>query len=505
MRNGKVLGKGGAASTDTTLVAMKGGGEMGHRRTLFADDCLSVLKDELAIPTGSVNLIYLDPPFNSKSKYNLPFKGKYKSARPVEAFKDTWEWNEEREGELLRELDSGPQTKLIADVVRFAQRIESTQTKNRLDAYLINMAVRLIPMYRILKPTGTVYLHCDRTASHYLKLIMDVIFGKHRFRNQIVWCYRGGGVPTHDFAHKHDIILRYSKQEKVIFNLDAVRVPYSESVINSPPSRYDKSYRTNKVYSGYRPNEKGKHPEDWWPIQPLMPSDRKERLGYPTQKPLKLLRRIIEASSNPGDMVLDPFCGCGTASHAAEELGRRWIGIDISPFSTGLIRNRILSNFNSIRSTDVRMLGVPATPDDARQLAKREPFEFEKWACGHIGAEGLFHAPGKRGADRGVDGVLKFYPMHMSKKPEANYAIVQVKGGNVTPDAVGRLYDTVTQLDATAGVMICFERQMRTVENNRNKQTFTDLTGKYPVIQGLSVEALLKGKEPNLPNLPRAA
>ena len=475
-------------------------------RTIFADDCLNVLSDELAIPTGSVDLIYLDPPFNSKSDYNLPFKGSYRSAKPVQAFKDTWVWGE-AEDEILARFRKGPSTRVIAALIDIAKRIESPQKKYRLDAYLVNMAARLLPMRRVLKPTGSIYLHCDPTASHYLKAVMDVIFGQDNFRNEIVWCYRGGGVPEFDFANKHDIIFRYSKSEQRIFNVDDVRVPYSQSVLKSSPSRYDKSYRANKVYSGYKPNAKGKHPEDWWPIQPLMPSDKKERLGYPTQKPLALLERIIKASSNPGDLVLDPFCGCGTTIESAELLERRWAGIDISQFSAELVRNRIVSKFESISKADIRMLGVPATAQAARELARQDKFEFEKWACGHVGAQGLFHAPGTKGPDRGVDGVLKFYPFFsLQQRIKENTAIVQVKGGKVSPDNVRALFDTVDQVEeAKAGVLICFRDQMRTVENNRNRRTFTDLTGTYPVIQGLAVEDMLEGKTPDLPNIFRKA
>ena len=175
------------------------------------------------------------------------------------------------------------------------------------------MRERVIELHRVLKPTGTFYLHCDWHAGHYLKIMCDDIFGHSQFRNEIVWCYRGGGVPQNDFAKKHDTILRYTKSDTYTFNVDAVRIPYSEDVLRSVPSRYDKSYRKSKVYSGYRPNPMGKHPEDWWLIQPLMPSDKRERTGYPTQKPEALLDRIIKSSAKKDAVVLDAFCGCGTS------------------------------------------------------------------------------------------------------------------------------------------------------------------------------------------------
>ena len=194
-------------------------------------------------------------------------------------------------------------------------------------AFLCFMAVRLIEMRRVLRKDGTIYLHCDPTASHYLKELMDAIYGRKNFRNEIVWCYRGGGVPKSDFARRHDIILRYSKSNDYQFLVDAVRIPYSADSVERLQYKA-RPFRSNKTYDNYEQNPKGKHPEDWWEIQPIMPSS-KQRLGYPTQKPLALYERIISASSNEGDIVLDPFAGCATTPVAAERLGRQWVGMDI--------------------------------------------------------------------------------------------------------------------------------------------------------------------------------
>lgn len=224
-----------------------------------------------------------------------------------------------------------------------------------------------------------------------------------------------------------------------------------------------------------------------------------ERLGYPTQKPLALLERTVKASSNPGDLVLDPFCGCGTAVHAAENLGRRWVGIDVSTFAVGLMRGRTLGNFPLLTTDDVIVRGVPVNVSDAQVLADRDELEFEKWACGAIGAEGMFREPGTLGADGGVDGVLKFWPIRLGNKPKPEYAIVQVKDGGVSADAVRALHTTVRRFEATSGVMVCFERYMRTVDNQRGHETFRDDFGTYPVIQGMSVEDLLNNKQPVLP------
>jgi len=240
-------------------------------------------------------------------------------------------------------------------------------------------------------------------------------------------------------------------------------------------------------------------PSVWVDIHSLGQTISSERLGYPTQKPLALIERIIKASSKEGDTVLDPFCGCGTTMHAAESLQRKWLGIDISKFSTGLIRDRILHNFKYLNADDISLRGTPDSVAEARSLARQDPFEFEKWVCGFIGAEGMFREPGARGADGGVDGVLKFFPIREGKKMRAEYAIVQVKGGNVSADSVKALHETVRRYEATAGVMVCFADQLGTVENQRVKATFKDAWGSYPVIQGFSIESLLSDEQLDLP------
>ncbi len=368
-------------------------------------------------------------------------------------------------------------------------------------AYLLNMAVRLIPMRRVLKDTGSIYLHCDPTESHYLKLIMDFIFGKQNFRNEIVWNYRRWPAKSRDFQRMHDIVFRYTKGEKWIWNQQYE--PLAASTLKADGGKkilnvFDAN--GNRV-RGKKTGEKspGAPMRSVWDIGFISPT-AKERLGYPTQKPLTLLERIIIASSNPDDLVLDPFCGCGTAVHAAEKLGRQWIGIDISTFATGLVRQRILDNFELLTTDDVIVRGVPINIADAEDLAQRDKFEFEKWVCGTIGAEGMFREPGVRGADGGVDGVLKFFTFVEGEEVNPKYAIVQVKGGHVTPDAVRALKTTVDHFGATAGIMVCFDKYMRTVENQRSRETFNDSLGTYPVIQGYSIEDLLNERPLKLPS-----
>ena len=408
-------------------------------------------------------------------------------------------------------------------------------------------------MRRVLSPTGSVYLHCDDTASHYLKLAMDAIFGQQNYRTEIVWKRTSAHSDTKQGRKQHgrihDVLLFYTRGESWTWNplytkydrdylerfykhvepqtgrrytLGDLAGPYGAAKGNpyyevmgvSRYWRYSQEQMQKLIdegrvvqvkpgsiprYKRYLDEMPGVPLQDVWTDIGPIAAQAAERLGYPTQKPLALLERIITASSPEGGLVLDPFCGCGTAVHAAESLGRRWAGIDVSSFSVGLIRSRILRHFQQLTTDDVLVRGVPVNMVEAKGLAERDKFEFEKWVCGAIGAEGMFHSPGTKGADGGVDGVLKFFPFRMGQKPKAEFAIVQVKGGSVTSDAVRALKTTVDHFGATAGVMVCFSQYMQTVENQRVKATFSDDAGAYPVIQGLSVEDLLADKRPDLP------
>ncbi len=309
---------------------------------LYCGDNLNILRGHL--PDSSVDLVYLDPPFKSDRNYHALFRhnDEDRVREKVPAFEDTWQWNNSAQAAYQQTVDS--QTKLGDTLRAFHTFLGATD----LLAYLSMLAPRLLQLHRVLNETGTIYLHCDPSASHYVKILMDSVFGPENMRNEIIWCYRGGGVPKKDFARKHDVILRYSKTESYPFNTDAVRIPYSDDVLNSHPSRYDKSYRTNKVYEGYRPNPAGKHPEDWWPLQAILPSSG-ERLGYPTQKPEALMERIIKASSNEDDLLLDPFCGSGTTLAVAERLGRKWIGIDVSEVAITVTKQRLAERRCSLR------------------------------------------------------------------------------------------------------------------------------------------------------------
>lgn len=315
---------------------------------IYCDDNLNRLS---LLPRESVDLIYLDPPFFSNRHYEVIWGDEAE----VRSFEDRWEGG--------------------------------------INHYVGWMRERVMEMHRVLKPTGSFYLHCDWHAAHYLKVMLDDVFDSSNFQNEVIWHYRGGGISPRRFGRKHDTIFFYSKGKEWKFNVDPIRTAYSDSVLSSPTSRYDKSYRANKTYSGYRPNPKGKHPDDVLDIQPLLPSDRTERMGYPTQKPEALLEVFIQASSDEGDVVLDPFAGCGTALVVAERLKRQWVGIDISPTACNLMARRMAK----IGHVSTRLVGMPVTVEDVKQL---KPFEFQNWIIDRI--NGI--QSNRKSGDMGIDG-----------------------------------------------------------------------------------------------------
>ena len=356
-------------------------------RTIWTGDNLDILR---GLNSVSVDLIYLDPPFNSNRSYAAPVG----SAAAGAAFKDTW---------TLSDLDVAWMG-LIADeqpaMYQVLQAAGMTHGKG-MQSYLCMMAVRLLQMKRVLKDTGSIYLHCDPTASHYLKLVMDAIYGTRNFRNEIIWAYRGGGSPKKDFGRRHDVILRYSVTNDYRFVPDAVRIPYqAEGIGRTDDAMWGRHKGSDKVY---KPHALGKVPEDWWPINVLNANDP-ERMGYPTQKPLVLLERIIKASSNEGDIVLDPFCGCATACVAAENLDRHWIGIDISPKAVELVNMRLQESMGDLfhnrlvtartdipRRTDIdapvpyrQNKHVLFGQQEGRCKGCRSAFEFRNFTIDHI-------------------------------------------------------------------------------------------------------------------------
>jgi len=407
-----------------------------RRNTLYYGDCLDVMEN---FDANSVDLIYLDPPFNSKADYNTLFGtqkngGEEDDLAQLTAFTDTWEWDQaaDRRVRLIKTAIAHPAHRAIC---AFS---EIYPNGSGMLSYLSYMAERIAAMHRLLKDTGSIYLHCDPNASHYLKLILDEVFGKQHFRNEVIWHYTGGGRSKTYFSRKHDVIFVYGKTDARVFNLDAIRVPYKKT------SGYAKSGITSKRGKHYAPHAKGTPVDDVWDL-PIINPLSSERLGYPTQKPLALLKRVISASSNPGDLVLDPFCGCGTTIAAAHQLQRDWIGIDISSYAIEIIRRE--------RMKDMR-IDITGTPKDlkgAHDFSTQKPFEFEKWAVTRIPG----FAPNKvQRGDGGIDGRALIYG---AKKGE-DLCIAQVKGGKPNIDALRAFAGVITGGKAAIGVFITLKK-----------------------------------------------
>ena len=434
---------------------------------LYFGDCLDVMRED--IPAESVDLIYLDPPFNSKRLYNAFIGG-----TQWVAFDDTWRWHEAI-GDF-HQVAGQPKYKGVMEGLRLMLG-EGPQL-----AYLSYMANRLVECHRVLKPTGSIYLHCDPTMSHYLKAVLDGVFGRRNFRNEIIWCYAGGGIPIKDFPRKHDVILRYTKDKSYQFN--RIFRPYSPGTVNRGRTPVKGKY----FEQGLRKD--GTPINDWWSDVPKItsPTDP-EKLGFPTQKPLALLQRIIKASTNVGDVVLDPFCGCGTSIHAAQNLGRQWIGIDICVNACKVIEQRIKGHFDSLWS-EIEFRGLPKTRDDARFMAGSDPFRFERWAASLV--DGM-EANKKQHGDHGIDGWGRL-PI---KKGQFVDLVSQVKGGHTNPGHVQAFNGARQQANADLGIFTCFED--RVTNGMRDAAVNTGKFMKAPVVQIYTVEDYFEGHKPALP------
>ena len=454
------------------------------QNTLYYGDNLKILRKY--IPDESVDLIYLDPPFNSKRAYNIIFKdkdGKYPPSQ-IEAFDDTWHWSDETE-ETMWELSKPPYP---AKLYRTLEAFRVALGTSDMMAYLVMMAIRLCELRRVLKRTGSIYLHCDPTASHYLKIIMDQIFGVKNFRNEIVWCYAGGGIPKKDYPRKHDVILRYSNGSKYKFNPEYR--PYSEGTIQRGRTKVKGKYA--KI--GLR--KEGTPVNDWWvDINPIHSPTDKERLGYPTQKPLALLERIIKASSNEGDVVLDPFCGCGTTVAAAEKLGRKWLGIDITILAINLIEKRLKDHFPNV---EFEIKGIPTDVNSARKMAstRQGKFLFEQWFITALGGQ-PFKSSG--GGDSGIDGFMYFRDIN----GESHSIIISVKGGGYGPGAVRDLKGVIERENAEMGILLALEnpsKQTIAEAASAGRYQMPEVSRTYPKIQIFTVEDYFKGIRPDLPD-----
>ncbi|OQY47520.1 MAG: hypothetical protein B6242_04870 [Anaerolineaceae bacterium 4572_78] len=478
-----------------------------RENTLFYGDNLTVMQEYIA--DESVDLIYLDPPFNSNRNYNVLYKDEsgLDSTAQIIAFEDTWHWSFETEDEFQAMV------RYDDELGQQLQTFVNTMGRNQMTAYLVMMSNRLLELHRILKPTGSLYLHCDPTASHYLKIILDMIFGAKHFLNEIVWCYSHGGKGKTRYARKHDVILFFSKGKTWTFNGDSIGIPRDTGVksrggklgIDEDGRPYQDKIvkKTGKVYRYYL--DKGKIPEDWWVDINSLQASVAERLGYPTQKPLALLERIIKASSNEGDVVMDPFCGCGTAVHAAQSLGRTWIGIDITYLAIALIKNRLHGAFEIEAGKDYNLIGEPTTMQEAKYLAKQDRYQFQWWALGLLPARPYGakckSKHGKKGKDTGIDGIMTF----SEGKGKDKQIIVQVKSGKVSSRDIRDLHGTVErEKHAVMGVFVTLHsatHDMNLESMAIGKYHWHAFDRYYPKIQILTIEDLLHGETVKKPGV----
>jgi len=509
---------------------------------LYYGDNLAVLRKE--IPDDSVDLIYLDPPFNSNANYNILFKSPTGSSSDaqIEAFEDTWHWNDAAEDAFDQVARSG-NTRAF-DLLNAIRRFLG---ENDMMAYLAMMAVRLIELHRVLKPTGSLYLHCDPTASHYLKLLLDGVFGEERFVNEIIWkrshAHSDARQGARHFGRLTDTIFFYAKGNARTWNV--IYTDYEQGYLDRDYRRLEadgRRYRLDNIqgpggadkgnpfyevmgvsrhwrysrarmdqliadgriiqtrpgavpqYKRYLDEMPGVPLQNLWTDLPLINNRSTEGLGYPTQKPVGLLERIIAASSNEGDVILDPFCGCGTAVHVAQKLGRQWIGIDVTHLAISLIEKRMTAAFPGIAFT---VEGTPKDLASAEDLAERDKYQFQWWAVSMVDA--MPFGGKKKGADGGIDGLIYFKPD--GRKTEK--AIVSVKGGgNVGVQMIRDLHSTMEREKAPIGVFIT--RALPTVVMEREAAAVgrfhAAATGKsYPRLQIITLAELFAGKKPDIP------
>ncbi len=509
---------------------------------LYYGDNLEILSEH--IPDESVDLIYLDPPFNSQQQYNVLFKeptGQSSTAQ-IRAFTDTWHWDMAAERTYDEIITNAP--------LKVSRAIEALRTfigSNDVMAYLVMMTLRLVELHRVLKPTGSLYLHCDPTASHYLKVILDTIFGPTRFRNEVVWKRTSAHSSSKRFGPIHDVLLFYTEGDEFIWN--QIYSPYDQEYVDKFYRHVDENGRRFRVdnltaagvrhgisgqpWHGVNPTAKGRHwaavhstLDEWdaqgliyWPPKGKVPAYKryldgmsgvslqdvvvdisplathaKERLGYATQKPLALLERIIAASSDEGDVVLDPFCGCGTAIVTAQQLNRHWIGIDVTHLAITVMRKRLEDSFPGV---EYEVVGEPKDLEGARALAKHDRYQFQWWALSLVNAlpQG---GERKKGADEGIDGVISFVDDRQGK---ARRVIVQVKSGHVGVRDIREMKAVIG--DENLGLFITLEpptEPMRIEAATAGFHSSPLWERDFARIQIFTVEELLSGNGPELPS-----
>lgn len=411
---------------------------------LYYGDNLKILRDH--IKNESIDLIYLDPPFNSKANYNILYKeltGESSRAQ-ITAFGDTWHWGDDAAKTFQEIIDTAP-PKVVEMMLAFKKFIGA----NDVMAYLTMMCIRLIELRRVLKDTGSIYLHCDPTASHYLKILMDAIFGKTNFRNEIIWHYKRWPAKQKNFQRMHDVILFYSK--KYLSNdFNVFLEALSAGTLKRWGGKKSKVEFDGDVRLTTQMTDEdslGRPMDDVWDI-PVINSQARERLGYPTQKPESLLERIINASSKTGDVVLDPFCGCGTSIAVAERLKRNWIGIDVTHLAINLIKLRMHDMFQLKAKTDYTVIGEPEDLNGAIELASQNRYQFQWWSVSLI-ENARPYQDKKKGSDTGIDGFVYF---EGDKK-----AVIQVKSGNIGVKDIRDLGHVIDREKAEIGIFITLE------------------------------------------------
>lgn len=522
------------------------------KNTLYYGDNLDILREY--IPSASVDLVYLDPPFNSNRNYNVLFKeesGKESEAQ-ITAFEDTWHWNEK-----AQQTYQALVTESSESISNMIGALRGFIGANQMMAYLVMMAARLVELHRTLKPTGSLYLHCDPTASHYLKIVLDSIFGIEFFKSEIIWKRTSAHSSAKRFGPVHDVIFFYSKSDEFTWNqlYQPHEAFYLETFFDQkdPDGRVWKRMdltgagirhgETGNAWRGIDVTAKGRHwaykpsdlekldaakrihwpkKEDGMPRLKQYPEDlpgvplqdvitdikpmhnlSSERLGYPTQKPIALLERIINASSNEGDVVLDPFCGCGTTIAAAQKLDRKWIGIDVTHLAIALQKYRLKAAFNLDEKKDYQVIGEPEDLGSAKQLAQDDRYQFQWWALSLIKARPLGgeagSKQGKKGSDKGIDGVITFIDDN-SGKPKR--LLVQVKSGKVKSGDIRDLKGTVEREKAAIGIFITLEspsKDMKTEAATAGLYRSEGWNKDFPRLQILTIEELLSGAEVKMP------
>lgn len=452
---------------------------------LYYGDNLDVLREHVA--DESVDLIYLDPPFNSNATYNVLFRTHAgdESRAQIEAFDDTWHWGPQAE----EEYDELTRGRAPIHVARFIEAMRTVLGTSDMLAYLVMMAPRLVEMRRVMKPTASIYLHCDPTASHYLKLLMDAVFSARNFENEIIWSYRSGGASPKRFSKKHDVLLCYAVSDGRYFAAQR-EISYN---------REFKPYRFKGVEEFV--DELGRwytmpYMRDVWDI-PMVGRTSAERLGYPTQKPIALLDRIIQSTCPPDGVVLDPFCGCGTAVDAAQQLGRQWTGIDITYIAVDLIIKRLQHRYGDGILSTFTTNGIPTDIEGAAALFARNPFDFERWAVSFVNGQ----PNEKQVGDHGIDGRIRFH----RGGDVAGIATVSVKGGRqLNPAMVQQLVGALQQERADMGVLITMGRPTTGMVATANAAgTYEHIpTGQYfPRVQIITIPDLFDGKRPDMPTV----